>query len=134
MTKNEFPTILLVEDSPTQSQQLAAQLSRYDIEVIIADDGAQGLRIVSIMKPNLIVLDVNMPKMNGYQMCQRIQRDSETSNIPVILFTADDSPEAIQKGLEVGADGYIVKGETAMQNLLNILVSYGLLPPEAIQV
>lgn len=118
---HQSPTILIVEDSATQAQALAAQLSQYDIQVMIATNGAQALRIVRIQKPDLIVLDVNMPIMNGYQMCDRIRRDSETSHIPVILFTADESPESIQKGAEVGADGYIVKDDQAIENLLSIM-------------
>lgn len=118
---HQSPTILIVEDSATQAQALAAQLSQYDIQVMLATNGAQALRIVRIQKPDLIVLDVNMPIMNGYQMCDRIRRDSETSHIPVILFTADESPESIQKGAEVGADGYIVKDDQAIENLLSIM-------------
>ena len=129
---NRFPVVLIVEDSPTQAAQIAAHLSRFDIQVIVAGNGAQGLRIVSIEKPDLIVLDVNMPTMNGYQMCQRIRRDPQTRNLPIIMLTTDDSLESIQKGMNVGADGYIIKGDQAITKLLSILRFYELLDPELV--
>ncbi len=122
-----IPNILLVEDSETQAQQIASQMSQYDIQVIIASDGAQGLRLLYIEQPDLIVLDVHMPKMDGYQMCRRIRRDPETAHIPVIMLTAADSDEEISAGLEAGADGYITKDQFAADNLMAALCSYGLL-------
>lgn len=122
-----YPNILLVEDSETQSRQIAAELSQYDIQVIVAQDGAQGLRILNLQKPDLIVLDVNMPKMNGYQMCRRIRRDPDTAHIPVIMLSAANSSEEQAEGLDAGADGYIAKDEFAANNLMAALCSYGLL-------
>lgn len=126
--RQQSPNVLLVEDSPTQAELIAAQLSQYGIQVIVASDGAQGLRMVAAQLPDLIVLDVNMPKMDGYQMCQRIRRDLETADIPIIMFTAANSESEIQRGVEAGADGYVVKDQDAILNLLATLNDFDLLP------
>ena len=67
-------------------------------------------------------------------MCQRIRRDPQIAHIPVILFTTDSTNESIQQGLEVGADGYIIKGPDAIYDLQSILQSYGLIPPQSVEV
>jgi two-component system KDP operon response regulator KdpE len=74
--------------------------------VLTAYDGQEGLRQMYQGRPDLIVLDINMPAMDGWTVCQRIR---EVSNIPVIMVTANGEPEEIVKGLDMGADDYIVK-------------------------
>lgn len=117
----EKPKILIIEDSETQALQVAAHLSRFDISVLIAKDGPQGLRLADVHQPALIVLDVNLPSMNGYQVCRRIKRDISTQNIPVVMLTTANTPADKLKGLNAGADGYIIKGATAIDQLLDIL-------------
>jgi CheY-like chemotaxis protein len=121
------PTVLIIEDSATQAKLTAAQLSGYDINVVLAEDGVQGLRCVETFPPDLIVLDVNLPKMDGYQVCQRLKRDENTKHIPVIMLTANDSSEDALKGLAVGADDYIPKDVFAIQHLLSALEMLGFL-------
>jgi CheY-like chemotaxis protein len=121
------PTVLIIEDSATQAKLTAAQLSGYDINVVLAEDGVQGLRCVNTFPPDLIVLDVNLPKMDGYQVCQRLKRDENTKHIPVIMLTANDSSEDALKGLAVGADDYIPKDVFAIQHLLSALEMLGFL-------
>lgn len=121
------PTVLIIEDSATQAKLTAAQLSGYDINVVLAEDGVQGLRCVDTFPPDLIVLDVNLPKMDGYQVCQRLKRDENTKHIPVIMLTANDSSEDALKGLAVGADDYIPKDVFAIQHLLSALEMLGFL-------
>ena len=121
------PTILIIEDSSTQFKLIAAHLSQYDINIIGAEDGIQGLRLVDAECPDLIVLDVNLPKMDGYQVCQRLKRDPSTREIPVIMLTSNDSSEDALKGLDAGADDYIPKDAFASENLLTTLRTIGLL-------
>lgn len=120
------PTILIVEDSPTQAKEIAAHLSQYDIDVLIAEDGPQGLRLASSCQLDLIVLDVNLPSMSGYQVCRRLRRDAVTSNVPVIMLTSAGGSEDMLEGLDAGATDYIPKDEFAIEHLIATLRSMGL--------
>lgn len=122
------PTVLLVEDSPTQSKEFAAHMSQYDVDVMIAEDGSQGLRLANSLLPDLIVLDVNLPLMNGHQVCRRLKRDEKTANIPVIMLTSADSSEDMLRGLDSGADDYIPKDSFAVESLIGTLRSLGVIP------
>ena len=121
---DKWPLILVVEDSPTQASQFAAILSPYQVRVMIASDGLQGLRLIYAQMPDLIILDVNMPKMDGYQMCQRLKRDKGTAHIPVVMLTAMVSAEATLRGLEVGADDFIAKDSLSRENLFATVNAY----------
>lgn len=120
-------TVLIIEDSTTQAKLTASQLSHYDINVVLAENGLQGLRYVDNFHPDLIVLDVNLPKMDGYQVCSRLKRDENTRHIPVIMMTANDSSDDALKGLEAGADDYIPKDMFAIKHLISALETMGLL-------
>jgi CheY-like chemotaxis protein len=76
------PLAVVVEDSPTQARQIAANLNRHNVATVIATDGPEGLRAVDEHHPDLVVLDVNLPTMDGYQVCRRLKRDASTANIP----------------------------------------------------
>lgn len=115
------PSILIIEDSETQAQQVAAHLSVYDVDVIIATDGPQGLRLVNAQKPNLIVLDINLPTMSGYQVCRRIKRDPATRDIPVIMLTSKSESASMMEGMDAGAIDYIPKDQFAIEHLLTTL-------------
>lgn len=120
-------TVLIVEDSSTQARLTAGQLSQYNINVIIAEDGLQGLRFVDAFQPDLIILDINLPKLDGYQVCHRLKRDVNTKHIPIIMLTAKDTAEDALQGLESGADDYIPKDMFAISHLLTTLQTMGLL-------
>jgi DNA-binding response OmpR family regulator len=124
---SESPLAVIVEDSPTQAKQIAANLQRYNVRTIIAHDGPEGLRAVDEHKPDLVVLDVNLPTMDGYQVCRRLKRDPNTAHIPVIMLTMADDSEATLQGLEAGADDYIPKDMFAAENLLSTLDALGIL-------
>lgn len=118
------PLILVVEDSPTQAQQLAAILSSYAVQVSIASDGLEALTMVDSLRPDLIILDVTLPRMDGYQVCTRLKRDTTTMHIPIVMLTAIDSAEGTLQGLEVGANDYIAKDAFMTENVLATLDSY----------
>ena len=99
-------TVLVIEDDPSTAQMVAEALEHDNHIVGVARDGQAGLREMYVRQPNLIILDINMPLMDGWTVCQRIR---EVSNIPIIMLTAQDAPEEIIKGLDMGADDYIVK-------------------------
>lgn len=117
--------LMIVEDSTTQAHAVAAYLSN-EVDVVIASDGTQALRLVRVARPDLIILDVNLPKLNGIQVCQRLKRDPATSYIPIIMLTADSSSEQMEQGIDAGAEHYIRKGEHATAELLKIIRQYRL--------
>lgn len=127
MTKVKIPLVVIVEDSETQAQRVAAHLSDKDINVMIAGDGPQALRLISSMNPDLVVLDINLPTMNGFQVCRRLKRDPETQDIPVIMLTSASAGEDMMRGIEAGAIDYIPKDEFAVEHLLLTLANMGLL-------
>jgi DNA-binding response OmpR family regulator len=117
----DSPLVLIVEDSPTQAKKIAANLVKHGFRIVIAEDGVAGLQAVDEHQPQLIVLDVNLPRMDGYQVCYRLKRDPNTAHIPIIMLTVADSSEATLKGLEAGADDYIPKDVFAEENLVSTL-------------
>jgi PAS domain S-box-containing protein len=102
-------TILVVDDTP-DNLALMSSLLKVDYKVKIANGGEKALKIVaSDSPPDLILLDIMMPGMDGYEVCQRLKRDPKTMNIPVIFLTAKAEMEDEKKGLELGAVDYITK-------------------------
>jgi two-component system, OmpR family, KDP operon response regulator KdpE len=99
--------ILIVEDNKEMSRLLQLDLKRSGYEVALANNGVEGLRLFQEFKPDLVVLDVALPLMNGLTVCQRIR---ESSDIPVLMMTAHAvSEEQIVEGLNMGADEYMLK-------------------------
>lgn len=101
--------ILIVEDSSTQAKMLQRTLEKHDFEVARAANGKEGLNIIKEEKPDIIVSDIVMPQMNGYELCKTVKTDSNFQNIPVILLTTLSEPEDVIRGLESGADSFIIK-------------------------
>ena len=102
-------TILIVEDSPTQALRLQHVLERHDYEVCTAKNGKEALASLRTCLPTLIISDINMPEMDGYELCRRVKDDAAFKSVPLILLTSLSDPKDILKGLECGADNFIVK-------------------------
>ncbi len=103
------PTVLVVDDQPINVQLLKKKLEREGIRVTTAYSGLEALDKVGKDRPDLILLDVMMPDMDGIEVCQRLQSAEETQSIPVIFITARSSKEGKLEGLGVGAVDYITK-------------------------
>lgn len=103
------PTILVVDDQPINVQLLKRKLEREGLRVIAAYNGIEALELIQQSKPELILLDVMMPDMDGIEVCQRLQANEETRGIPVIFITARSAKESKLEGLGVGAVDYITK-------------------------
>ena len=101
--------ILIVEDSPTQSEELKYMLEKHDYVVESARDGQEALAILEGMTPLAVISDVIMPVMGGYELCQHMKKNPRLRNIPVILLTSLSEPENVIKGLECGTDYFMVK-------------------------
>lgn len=104
--------ILLVEDSKVIQQMYKNKLTIEQFNVITADNGIEAIKILSQEKPDIILLDLMMPIMDGYKVLQVIKTDPRLSNIPVLVFSAKGQPEEVEKSLNLGAAGYIVKATT----------------------
>src|SRR5215510_3639208 len=99
--------VLIIEDDPEMNRLLQLDLERHGYESHIANNGLDGLRMFHEIRPNLVVLDVALPMMDGLTVCQRIR---ELSNVPILIMTAHAvSEEEIAKGLNLGADEYMLK-------------------------
>lgn len=103
------PSILVVDDQPINVQLLKRKLEREGIRVTAAYNGLEALDLVKKSKPDLILLDVMMPDMDGIEVCQRLQANEDTRGIPVIFITARTTKESKLEGLGVGAVDYITK-------------------------
>jgi DNA-binding response OmpR family regulator len=104
--------ILLVEDSKVVQQMYRNKLTFEQFIVITADNGMEAIKILSQEKPDIILLDLMMPIMDGYKVLQVIKTDKKLSDIPVLVFSAKGQPEEVEKALNLGAAGYIVKATT----------------------
>jgi PAS domain S-box-containing protein len=107
--KNNEIEILIVEDSPTQAEQLNHILEQNNYHVSVASNGKEALSLISKHKPTLVISDIIMPEMDGYQLCEHIKKDEKLKDIPVILVTSLSDPSDIIKGLNCGADHFITK-------------------------
>lgn len=107
--KTKKPLVLIVDDSPLNVQVLGEAL-RSDFRVKVASNGMLALRLAAEEdQPDLILLDIMMPEMDGYEVCRRLKNDAATKSIPVIFVTAKNTGEEMAKGFALGAVDYIVK-------------------------
>ncbi len=125
MTENTMPRILVVDDEPWNLELMEAYLSG-DYDITMAANGAEALDKLEEIMPDLVLLDVLMPKMDGYQVCESIKKNTATSFIPVVLVTALSEKEDRIRGIEVGADEFLTKPvdmlelKTRVRSLLRI--------------
>jgi len=101
--------ILLVEDEKVLIETVTLRLQANGYEVISASDGFEGLEKAKKEKPDLIILDLMLPKMDGYKVCGLLKADTRYNKIPIIMFTARAQESDKKMGKEVGADAYITK-------------------------
>ena len=101
--------ILIVDDEEGVVKVVKMYLEHHDYEVITAYDGQEGLEKAKTEKPDLIVLDLMLPRMDGYKVCGLLKRDARYAKTPVVMFTAKAQDKDVKLGQEVGADAYITK-------------------------
>jgi len=101
--------ILIVEDSPTQALKLKYLLEGHDYRVAVAENGRKALEYFREHTPDLVISDILMPEMDGYEMCRRIKAREALKDIPVILLTSLSDPVDVIRGLQCGADGFLTK-------------------------
>ena len=101
--------ILLVEDDPFLLSMYATKFELEGFEVISADDGQKGLSLARENKPDIILLDILMPKMNGFEVLRELKANEQTRDIPVIFLTNLNQKEEVERALELGAVDYLIK-------------------------
>ena len=112
--------ILLVDDEPSIVKMVGKRLEVEGFEVLIAMDGQDGLSKAQTERPDLIVLDLMLPKLNGYEVCTMLKQDARYQKIPVVLFTAKAQEKDEKLGMECGANAYVRKPFRAQELLEKI--------------
>jgi len=101
--------ILVAEDERDIRELIGFTLGLADFETILVEDGVEAVEEASAQEPDLILLDVRMPRMSGYEACRRLKENPSTSEIPVVFLSAKGQEQEIEEGLAAGAADYIVK-------------------------
>lgn len=109
MTDQGKPIILIVDDVPTNIQVLGTLLAKFNCELAVAMNGQQALDVVDKIHPDLILLDVMMPVMDGHEACRRLKSQDSTKDIPIIFLSAKSETDDIVKGFKLGAVDYVTK-------------------------
>ena len=131
MRPRERKTILLVEDSPTQALQTRALLVANGLKVMVATDGIEGIEMAEQNLPSLIVLDWELPRMNGGEVVRTLKSNPHTRSIPIIILSRHDTPDIIHTGLEGGALDFIPKDAFAKVVLVETLKQMGYIEPSS---
>ena len=106
---NTMARILIVDDSPTEMYKLTSMLEKHGHEVLKAENGADGVALARLEKPDLVMMDIVMPGLNGFQATRQLTKDAETTHIPVIIVTTKDQETDKVWGTRQGARDYITK-------------------------
>jgi len=114
------PTVLVVDDNQENLELLQAYLEDMDCRTVPARDGLQALEIIADSAPDLVLLDVMMPKMSGFEVCKRIKNDPKTSDIPIIMVTALNEFGDIEHGIDSGTDDFISKPVNKLELLTRV--------------
>ena len=112
--------ILIVDDSPTEMYKLTGMLEKHGHEVLKAENGADGVALARQEKPDVVLMDIVMPGLNGFQATRQLTKDPETGNIPVIVVTTKDQETDMVWAQRQGAKGYLTKPVDEEQLILKV--------------
>ena len=118
--QEKTPVVLVVDDNLQNLELLQAYLEDMDCETVPAHDGPQALEIIAKQPPDLVLLDVMMPKMSGFEVCKRIKNSPQTGDIPVIMVTALSEFGDIERGIDSGTDDFISKPVNKLELLTRV--------------
>lgn len=118
--RSRLPVILVVDDNAQNLELIQAYLEDLDCETVAAGDGIQALDLVARHKPDLILLDVMMPKMSGFEVCRRLKSDVSTEDIPIIMVTALNEFGDIERGIDSGTDDFVSKPVNRLELLTRV--------------
>ena len=122
---NSPPRILIADDDPLGAELLEAYLSEGDYELRSASDGEQTLQIVADWRPDLILLDVMMPRISGFEVCKRLRSNAATRDIAILMITALDQPIDMDRAVEAGTDDFVSKPINKTDLLLRVRALLG---------
>ena len=117
MTMDKKVRVLLVDDEPSIVKMVSKRLEVEGFEVLVAIDGQEALKKVQAEAPDVVILDLMLPKLNGYEVCMMLKEDTRYQKIPVVMFTAKAQEQDEKLGLACGADAYIRKPFKAQELL-----------------
>jgi CheY-like chemotaxis protein len=106
------PSVLVVDDEPQARMMLRLILARAGFEVLEAQDGYEALAEVERALPDAMILDIMMPGIDGFEVCERLRGDERTADLPIIMLSAKADPQSISRGLSLGANEYLTKPVT----------------------
>jgi CheY-like chemotaxis protein len=115
--------ILVVDDEPTIVRLMEFILARQGHEMIVAVNGEEALQKIRAQQPDLVLLDIMMPRIDGYEVAHQLRSDPATASLPIIMLSAKAQEEDIRKGIEVGVDKYITK-PFSPEHLVHVVADY----------
>lgn len=118
------PTVLLVEDDRFLAGMYVAKLSLEGFRVVLATDGVEGWQSARDSKPDLILLDIVLPKMSGFELLERVRRQPDLATTPVILLTNLGQRDDVRRGLNLGADDYLIKAHFLPSEVIDKVKHY----------
>jgi DNA-binding response OmpR family regulator len=121
------PKALIVEDSPAQALDMKLFLEQQGMEVVVAGDGASGIRMAHECSPQIILLDIEMPGMDGFEVCRRLKEDARTTDIPIVILSVVNKRQAVLDGIDLGAVDFIPKDSFWGSVLLGTLYELNIL-------
>lgn len=116
--------ILLVEDDPFLSSLLKNRFTKEGCDVAYAKDGAEAVQMLADTHPDLILLDLILPKKSGFEVMEAIRQDPQLQNAPIIIISNLGQPEDMQKGQELGAVEYFIKAKTSIDDLVKNVIEF----------
>jgi two-component system alkaline phosphatase synthesis response regulator PhoP len=118
--EDKTPIVLVVDDNQQNLELLQAYLEDLDCRTVPAHDGQEALKIIAKDPPDLVLLDVMMPRISGFEVCKRIKNDPKTSDIPVIMVTALNEFGDIERGIDSGTDDFLSKPVNKLELLTRV--------------
>jgi two-component system phosphate regulon response regulator PhoB len=116
--------ILLVEDSESMREVLSAKLEQEGYNIETTATGKKGLDKAKTFQPDLIVLDLMLPQINGLDVLEKLKENEQTDQIPVVIYSQIKDQDKIDKGMKMGAEGYFVKSESDLDGVMQSIKSY----------
>ncbi len=134
VNKQKIPSILIVEDDKFLLKLLETKLKKEDFNILTAEDGVQALEILKISQLDLILLDLILPKKNGFEVLAEVKANPETHNIPVLIISNLGQDTDISRGKELGAIEYFVKSNISVNDLVKHIKDYFIQPDARSQI
>jgi len=101
--------VLVADDNPQNADLLAEYLQASEFEVAIAADGEETLAQVKSFHPDVLLLDIMMPRLSGFEVCKRLKTDPASKNLPILMITALDQPSDVERAVDAGTDDFLTK-------------------------